>query len=135
MQSHSFDIDIWNTGLVARLGITPLEGDTAGMSCQMEVTDNLCQPFGALHGGATAALIETTASIAAFDYIEQGHYPVGVGLEVHHYHAVNAGTVVCTVKPTFTGRRLITFYATVTHDDTLIADGHVNLAVTSRKNN
>ncbi|QQM66593.1 hotdog fold thioesterase [Actinomyces weissii] len=63
------------------------------------------QVVGILHGGASAALIETAASVAAREAAPAGTVPVGAELAVSHLRPVRRGLVTATAVPRHLGRR------------------------------
>ncbi|SPT52388.1 Putative esterase HI_1161 [Actinomyces bovis] len=63
------------------------------------------QVIGILHGGATAAVIETAASVAAREAAPEGTVPVGAELTVSHLRPVRMGEVTATAVPVHLGRR------------------------------
>ncbi len=64
------------------------------------------QPFGILHGGASAALAETVASIGAFLNIDADtQAAVGLELNANHLRAKTDGVVTATATPLHRGRR------------------------------
>jgi uncharacterized protein (TIGR00369 family) len=72
----------------------------------MPVDDRTRQPFGLLHGGASAALAETVASIGAYLNLEpESQAAVGVELNANHLRAKTEGTVTATAMPLHRGRR------------------------------
>ena len=74
------------------------------------------QVAGVLHGGATAALIETAASVAARAAAD-GTIPVGAELTVSHLRSVTRGWVKATAIPLHRGRRTVVYQVTVTDED------------------
>ena len=82
------------------------------------------QVVGILHGGATAALIETAASVAARAASSDDTVPVGAELTVSHLRSVTQGWVKATAVPLHRGRRTVVYQVTVTdEDDRMIAIG------------
>lgn len=73
--------------LVAHLGIvyTRLGDDT--LEAEMPVDARTHQPFGLLHGGASAALAETLGSMAGFLMTRDGQNVVGTELNATHHRA------------------------------------------------
>ncbi|WP_067780745.1 PaaI family thioesterase [Actinomyces vulturis] len=67
--------------------------------------DGALQVVGIVHGGASAALIETAASVAAREAAPQGHVPVGMELHVNHIKAVREGSITATASPVHCGAR------------------------------
>ena len=93
-------------GLAAQLGIelTTLTQDK--VVATMPVDDRTRQPFGILHGGASAALAETVASLGAVQNIDsETQAVVGLELNANHIRAKREGTVTATATPLHRGRR------------------------------
>ena len=73
----------------------------------MPVDERTRQPFGLLHGGASAALAETAASLGAFLNIDSNtHAAVGVELNANHLRAKTDGIVTATATPLRRGRTI-----------------------------
>lgn len=73
-------------GLLGTLGIAILPGDDRQqVKATMRVTEELLQAFGVLHGGATCALLETVAGVAAGHYADPVNDRV-FGVELHFRH-------------------------------------------------
>ena len=72
----------------------------------MPVDERTRQPFGLLHGGASAALAETVASIGAYLNIDsERQAAVGLELNANHLRAKTSGIVKATATPLHRGRR------------------------------
>jgi len=72
----------------------------------MPVDNRTRQPFGLLHGGASAALAETVASLGAFLNIDpEKQAAVGLELNANHLRAKTDGIVTATATPIHRGRR------------------------------
>lgn len=102
--------------LMARLGISLTEISADRAVGTMPVEGNV-QPFGLLHGGATAALAETLGSYAALAHAGEGRLAVGVDLNITHHRAVRTGRVTGTATALHLGRRACTYEVTVTDED------------------
>ena len=72
---------------------------------RMPVDERTHQPFGRLHGGASVALAETVASMAANFCVDESRF-VAVGQEINanHVRPVFAGWVHATARPEALGR-------------------------------
>ncbi len=99
--------------LMTRMGMTLNHVDAAGAVGTMPVAGNT-QPFGLLHGGATAALAETLGSYAANVHAaELGRQAVGIELSVTHHRSATDGEVVGTATALHRGRTLATYEVVV----------------------
>ncbi|HKR51435.1 MAG TPA: hotdog fold thioesterase [Pseudonocardiaceae bacterium] len=94
--------------LTERMGIKITEWDPQRMVGTMPVTGNR-QPFGLLHGGASAVLAETLGSMAAWLWVRAGKVPLGVELSCSHHRAATEGDITGVCTPLHRGRTLATF--------------------------
>lgn len=81
--------------LTTKLGVRFVELSPERSVAVMPVDGNQ-QPFGLLHGGASAALGETLGSFAANIHAGEGRYAVGVDLSATHTGAIADGWVTGT---------------------------------------
>jgi uncharacterized protein (TIGR00369 family) len=92
-------------GLAATLGIEVVELSAERVVATMPVDERTVQPFGILHGGASVALAETVASIAATANIDRDEFAaVGLEINANHLRAQSSGTVTATATPIHIGR-------------------------------
>ena len=102
--------------LMETLGMEVVTRDANRTEVRMPV-DGARQVVGILHGGATAAIIETAASVAARAAAPDGAVPVGAELTVSHLRSVSQGWVKATAVPLHRGRRTVVYQVTVTDDE------------------
>ncbi|OLL14847.1 hypothetical protein BKH32_06340 [Actinomyces oris] len=102
--------------LMETLGMEVVTRDANRTEVRMPV-DGARQVVGILHGGATAAIIETAASVAARAAAPDGAIPVGAELTVSHLRSVSQGWVKATATPLHRGRRTVVYQVTVTDDE------------------
>ena len=102
--------------LMETLGMEVVTRDAHRTEVRMPV-DRARQVVGILHGGATAALIETAASVAARAAAPDDAVPVGAELTVSHLRSVSQGWVKATATPLHRGRRTVVYQVTVTDDE------------------
>jgi 1,4-dihydroxy-2-naphthoyl-CoA hydrolase len=81
--------------------------DENSIEATMPVNKEHKQPFGILHGGATAALAETIASVASY-LSTPGDNPraVGIELNINHLSRATEGLVKAICKPVKIGRKI-----------------------------
>lgn len=75
------------------------------LMAEMPVKAQHKQPFGRVHGGATAALAETVASIAGWLCVDgKTQATVGLELNINHLKAVREGTLFAKAQAIHVGR-------------------------------
>ena len=93
--------------LMETLDITFVDVDFEDQSitAKMPVRKAVHQPDGVLHGGATAALIETVGSVAVFVFKQTENWIVrGIEISANHLKSISEGDVFATAKPVHLGR-------------------------------
>ncbi|MGB9096176.1 hotdog fold thioesterase [Erwinia sp.] len=91
--------------LVAHLGIVFTAVDEESLTAMLPVDPRTRQPFGLLHGGASAALAETLGSMAGYLCTEGEDHIVGLEINANHLRAVRDGEVRGVCKALHLGRR------------------------------
>jgi 1,4-dihydroxy-2-naphthoyl-CoA hydrolase len=115
--------------LIEKLGIEFLHIAPDRMVARMPVTGNT-QPYGLLHGGATAALCETVASYGTALAIGAEALAMGIELNVNHLRAVTEGRVTATGTPLHVGRSTAVWNMEVRDDEgRLVAVSRLTLAI------
>lgn len=72
---------------------------------QMPVNSRVHQPYGILHGGATAALAESVGSLASSYFVDNDRFVIkGIELSVNHVKSVKEGMVTATATIVHKGR-------------------------------
>ncbi len=93
------------------LGIELVAVSPGEATLKMEMRDELRQPHGVLHGGATASLIDTAMAFAVITVLEANEKATTVDLTVHYLRPVLKGEIICTAKVMRAGRRILTVSA------------------------
>ena len=87
------------------LGIEFVEAGENFLKARMPVDARTRQPYGLLHGGASATLAETLGSVASAFVIDmKTHYCVGLEINANHIRSVKEGFVYGTATPLHLGR-------------------------------
>lgn len=84
---------------------------------KLKMRDELRQPYGLLHGGATASLIDTATAFALISCQTENEQSTTVDLTVHYLRPHTEGEVVCTAKIVRAGRRISTVSAEVVNEE------------------
>jgi 1,4-dihydroxy-2-naphthoyl-CoA hydrolase len=88
----------------AVIGIEFTEIGENFLKARMPVDERTRQPYGLLHGGASAALAETLGSVASAFVVDQSkYYCVGLEINANHVRGVRSGFVYGTVTPLHLG--------------------------------
>jgi len=75
------------------------------LTAKMPVNSRVYQPYGILHGGATAALAETVGSCASSFFLEDPTKAVkGLELNINHVKSKKEGVVYATARQIHKGR-------------------------------
>lgn len=93
--------------LTEKLGIEIIEFTPERVTATMPVSGNR-QPFGLLHGGASAALAESMGSFHG-SLVGGGKAPLGIELSCTHHRSASAGLVTAVSTPLHVGRTICTF--------------------------
>lgn len=112
------------------LGIRTLEVGPDRVVLEMDVGPRVHQPFGLLHGGASAVLAESAASIGAYLAAGDGGYSVGTDLNISHLRPKRDGIVRATAVPVRKGRSLHVWTVDIVDEEgTLVAVARCTLAI------
>jgi len=98
---------------------------------EMEIADRHLQPYGLVHGGVYAGMIETLCSTgAALTVWGENKHTVGLENNTSFLKAVRGGRLRCTARPLVLGKRSHVWKAGIHDDqDRLVAAGRVRLMV------
>lgn len=104
--------------LLETLQIEVVDFDDDFLMLKMPVTPKVHQPDGVLHGGATAALAETTGSFAAELLLDTKNFFVrGIEISANHVKSVRDGNVYAKATFIHKGRTTQLFEIRVTDDN------------------
>ncbi|MCK0113818.1 hotdog fold thioesterase [Ornithinimicrobium sp. F0845] len=101
--------------LLERMQIEVTEAGAERTVGRMPVAGNT-QPYGLLHGGASAVLAETLGSVASAHHAGEDRIAVGVDLNITHHRAVREGNVTGVATPLSLGRSIAAYEIVITDD-------------------
>lgn len=101
--------------LAARMGIELLTTTPDEVVGRMPVAGNR-QPYGLLHGGASAVLAETLGSVLSALHALPERFPVGLELACTHHRSATDGHVTGTARTVHVGRSTSTTEIVLTDD-------------------
>ncbi|GAA4896664.1 uncharacterized protein (TIGR00369 family) [Stackebrandtia albiflava] len=115
--------------LGTRMGIEILRAEPERVVGTMPVEGNT-QPYGLLHGGASAVLAETLGSIGAMLHGGPRRIAVGVDLNVTHHRGARSGLITGVATPLHLGRSTASYEIAVTDDgDRRICTGRITCLI------
>ena len=102
---------------------------------KMPVDERTTQPFGLLHGGASAALAETLGSIGGgIKVYSNNETVVGIEINANHLKSVRDGWVFGKATPIRIGKKIQVWNIEITNEnDDLICVSRLTLAVIPKK--
>jgi 1,4-dihydroxy-2-naphthoyl-CoA hydrolase len=120
-------INASSSGWNLAMGIHLVHATGDEVIAEMEIGPQHHQPYGIVHGGVHAGLIEAVTSVgAALAALSRGQSVVGVENHTSFLNAVREGKLRATARPLMRGRRTQVWEATITDaDGRTVASGHV----------
>jgi 1,4-dihydroxy-2-naphthoyl-CoA hydrolase len=118
-------LDGWNTAM----GLRFVSASADEVVAELVIGASHRQPYGIVHGGVHAGIIETVASVgAALHALPLGRSVVGLENHTSFLHAVREGTLRVTARPLTRGKRTQVWEGTVTDSaGRIAASGRVRL--------
>ena len=103
--------------------------------CRMPVNSSVHQPAGILHGGATAALVETVGSFASRYFINDENVSIrGVEITTNHVKSISQGYVYAKASNIHMGRTMQIWEIKVTDEfENLISIGKLTTLAIKKK--
>ncbi|GAA3172221.1 MULTISPECIES: PaaI family thioesterase [Streptomyces] len=99
---NRMSVQVLEAGPDRVVGTMPVEGNT--------------QPYGLLHGGASAVLAETLGSVGAMLHGGPSKLAVGVDLNCTHHRGVRSGLVTGVATPVHRGRSTATYEVVISDE-------------------
>jgi uncharacterized protein (TIGR00369 family) len=102
--------------LGTRMGVQIVEASAERVVGTMPVEGNT-QPYGLLHGGASAVLAETLGSVGSMLHGGPTKIAVGVDLNCTHHRGVRSGLVTGVATPLHRGRSTATYEIAISDEE------------------
>ena len=109
---------VYENTILSALGVRVLEMTADRVVMELDIGPQVHQPMGILHGGASAVLAESAASMGTFmncDAAEE--YAVGIELNVSHLKAKTTGLLQASATPIRKGRSVHVWQIDLTDED------------------
>lgn len=102
---------------VRLLGIELADLKSGEAVMKLKMREELRQPHGVLHGGATASIIDSAMAFAIITILAEDEKATTVDLTVHYLRPVVEGEITCTAKVVRAGKRILTVSAEVVNGE------------------
>ncbi|HEY1223451.1 MAG TPA: PaaI family thioesterase [Acidimicrobiales bacterium] len=130
MSNETFDQSPSQPNIHEVLGIESVLVSPEKVIMRVEVGPKVHQPFGILHGGVSALLAESAASIGGAVSVWPESIVVGTELNCSHLRSMTSGTLTATATPIRKGRAVHVWGIDLTDDqDRLICVARCSLQV------
>ncbi|PWV49003.1 hotdog fold thioesterase [Chitinophaga sp. S165] len=138
---HSLDVsldqlnEIGNNNMAGLLGMEFTEIGPDYLRMIMPVDNRTKQPYGLLHGGASAALAETVGSVASSLVIDtKKQICVGLDINANHIKGVTSGYVHAIARPLHIGTTTHVWDIRICDDDNkLVCISRLTVAIRDKK--
>ncbi|MCC5923569.1 MAG: PaaI family thioesterase [Crocinitomicaceae bacterium] len=124
--------------MMSHLGMECVEIGDDYVVCTMPVNEKTHQPLGLLHGGATAALIESVGSMGSSLLVDLNkEAPVGLEINANHIKSMRSGKVKAVGKIIHAGKRTHVWNVDCTDMATgnLVCTGRLTVMIVPHKKN
>jgi 1,4-dihydroxy-2-naphthoyl-CoA hydrolase len=109
-------------GFVRMIGLRLTRITDDEVACEVAVGEHLTQPYGIVHGGVYAAIVETLASVGAGVWaMHRGQTIVGLENTTSFIRAVRGGTLIGVGTPLHRGRQTHVWEAVIRDEEGRIA--------------
>lgn len=116
------------SGFDELVGTRVIEASGDRVVAEVDIDARHHQPFGIVHGGVHATLVETTASIGASLWLGEGRAAMGISNHTDFLRPVSTGTLRVEATPLQRGNTMQLWHVAVTDDqDRPVAFGRVRL--------
>ena len=121
-----------NGNMLQHLGIEIMEIGDDYLKAKMPVDHRTKQPMGLLHGGASAALIESIGSMGSTLLLDiSKQHPVGIEVNANHIGGIRSGHVIAKGKIVHAGKKTHLWQVDITEEGTnkLVCSGRLTVMI------
>jgi 1,4-dihydroxy-2-naphthoyl-CoA hydrolase len=116
-------------GLPEYLGVRFVEMTPGRLLATMEVRDELLTPFGTLHGGVMAGLVDHVLGCVLYPLMPRGQWAATTEFKLNYMAPVKGGTLTAESKVLALGRRTAVVTVEVTNGEQLVCVAQGTLLV------
>lgn len=120
-------------GLPEYLQITTTAVEPGRLKCELPVTEELLNPFGAAHGGVVSALIDHALGAVCFPVIPRGSWPATQEFKVNFTAPARPGPMVAEAQIISMSKRTAIVRIDVTNVERLVCAAQGTVAIMAPK--
>ena len=117
------------TGLPGYLGVRFVEMTAGRLVASMAVRDELLTPFGTLHGGVMAGLVDHVLGCVLYPLMQRGQWAATTEFKLNYLAAVRGGTLVAESTVVSFTKRTAVVRVEVTNEEQLVCVAQGTLLV------
>jgi uncharacterized protein (TIGR00369 family) len=130
LAAHLLDPNHLADGITGYLGMRMVEMGPGVAVAELEARDELLHRFGALHGGAVAALVDHVLGSVVYPVVPAGTWPATLEFKLNYLAAVRGGTVRATGRCVALTARTAVVQVDVANAGRLVATALGTIALT-----
>lgn len=117
--------------MLETLGVRQVEMTKDLVVMELDIGPKVHQPMGILHGGASAVLAESSASMGAFMNCDpESQFAVGIDLNISHLKSKRDGVLRATATPIRKGRNIHVWNVDLTDEgDDMVAKARLTVLI------
>ncbi len=120
-------------GLPRFLKIETTAVEPGRLTCELPITDELLNPFGAAHGGVVSALIDHALGAVCFPVIARGSWPATLDFKLNFLAPARPGPMIAEANIVSMSKRTVVVRVDVSNNGRLVCAAQGTVAVVPPK--
>lgn len=120
-------------GLPGYLKIATTSVEPGRLTCELTITQELLNPFGAAHGGVVSALIDHALGAVCFPVIQRGSWPATQEFKVNFTAPARPGPMIAAAEIVSMSKRTAIVRIDVTNNGRLVCAAQGTVAIMAPK--
>lgn len=133
MLQNRYSADRAGGGLPAYLKIVTTSVEAGRLTCELPVTEELLNPFGAAHGGVVSALIDHVLGAVCFPVVPRGSWPATQEFKLNFTAPARPGPMIAEAEIVSISKRTAIVRVDVTNLGRLVCAAQGTVAIMAPK--
>ena len=131
--ANKFRTEVNKTPYYKTIAMEVMRVDRKGSVVRIKAGRKHRNPWGTVHGGALASLVDSTSGLSVVPHLKDGETIMTVSLHVDYFAPVAKGDILARGKMVHRSKRLARAEAVITDDKKkIVAKGHVSFVIFSK---